>query len=113
MRYFALKTVGVRCCCLSASASRAVLRAQAEPICTRPSSNAAKDGHSNDSTRNDLRDEKSLTLKRKKTMAELDTELREKLEGRSGDGGAAGLELEDGKPAAMKRSVRENMFRLI
>jgi hypothetical protein len=48
-----------------------------------------------------------------KTMAQLDEELREKLEGRSGDGGAAGLELEDGKPVAMKRSVRENMFRLI
>lgn len=49
----------------------------------------------------------------KKTMAQLDEELREKLEGRSGDGGAAGLELEDGKPVAMKRGVRENMFRYI
>ena len=46
-------------------------------------------------------------------MAQLDEELREKLEGRSGDGGAAGLELEGGKPVAMKRGVRENMFRLI
>jgi hypothetical protein len=52
-------------------------------------------------------------LKPAKTMAQLDEELREKLEGRSGDGGAAGLELEDGKPVAMKRAVRENMFRLI
>lgn len=51
--------------------------------------------------------------KAKKTMAQLDEELREKLEGRSGDGGAAGLELEGGKPVAMKRGVRENMFRLI
>jgi len=52
-------------------------------------------------------------VKAKKTMAQLDEELREKLEGRSGDGGAAGLELEGGKPVAMKRGVRENMFRLI
>lgn len=51
--------------------------------------------------------------KAKKTMAQLDEELREKLEGRSGEGGAAGLELEGGKPVAMKRGVRENMFRLI
>ena len=46
-------------------------------------------------------------------MAELDEELRLKLEGISGDGGAAGLELEDGKPVTMKRSVKNNMFRLI
>lgn len=49
----------------------------------------------------------------KKTMAQLDEELRMKMEGRSGDGGSAGIELEDGKPVAMKRGVRENMFRLI
>lgn len=49
----------------------------------------------------------------KKTMAELDDELRLKLEGRSGEGGEAGLELEDGRPAAMKRGVKNNMFRLI
>ena len=49
----------------------------------------------------------------KKTMAEQDEELRRKLEGISGDGGEAGLELENGQPVAMKRSVRENMFRLI
>jgi hypothetical protein len=37
----------------------------------------------------------------KKTMAQIDEELRMKLEGRSGDGGAAGLELENGQPVAM------------
>jgi len=46
-------------------------------------------------------------------VAELDEELRLKLEGISGDGGAAGLELEDGRPVAMKRGVKSNMFRLI
>lgn len=46
-------------------------------------------------------------------MAEMDEELRLKLEGISGEGGEAGLELEDGKPVAMKSGVKENMFRLI
>lgn len=50
---------------------------------------------------------------KKKTMAELDEELRMKMEGKSGEGGEAGLELEDGRPTAMKRGVRNNMFRLI
>lgn len=50
---------------------------------------------------------------KKKTMAEMDDELRQKLEGISGGGGEAGLELENGQPVAMKKSVKENMFRLI
>ena len=52
-------------------------------------------------------------VQRKKTTAELDEKLMLKLEDMSGEGGAAGLEYEDGKPAAMKRSVKNNMFRLI
>ena len=68
---------------------------------TDTNDNAAKDG------------EQVKTKEAKKTMAQLDEELRMKLEGRSGDGGTAGLELENGKPVAMKRGVRENMFRLI
>lgn len=50
---------------------------------------------------------------KKKTMAELDAELRQKMSGMAGDGGAAGIEYEDGKPVAMKRGVRNNMFRYI
>ena len=50
---------------------------------------------------------------RKKTILELDEELKLKLEGISGDGGASGLEYEDGKAVAMKRGVRDNMFRYI
>lgn len=46
-------------------------------------------------------------------MAELDEELKLKLEAISGEGGVAGLEYENGKAVAMKRGVRENMFRLI
>ncbi|MCJ1225059.1 hypothetical protein MMC12_001708 [Toensbergia leucococca] len=69
----------------------------------------------NAKTKNKHTSNKSLAKpkEKKKTMAELDEELRLKLEGISGDGGAAGLELEDGKPVAMKRGVKENMFRLI
>jgi len=43
----------------------------------------------------------------------MDEELRRRLEEMSGDGGAAGVDYEDGKPVAMKRGVRANMFRLI
>ncbi|KAJ5194956.1 uncharacterized protein N7498_008394 [Penicillium cinerascens] len=48
-----------------------------------------------------------------KSVSEADAELRERLEKMSGEGGSAGIEYEDGKPNAMKRSVRNNMFRLI
>ena len=48
-----------------------------------------------------------------KKQSQLDAELKEKLETLSGGGGISGLELEDGKPVAMKRGTRENMFRLI
>lgn len=50
---------------------------------------------------------------KKQTVEEADEELRQKLEAISGEGGEAGLELEAGKPVAMKRGVRENMFRVI
>ncbi|KAI2635721.1 hypothetical protein GGS26DRAFT_589389 [Hypomontagnella submonticulosa] len=50
---------------------------------------------------------------KKKTTAELDAELRLKMSGLAGDGGEAGVEYENGKPVAMKRSVKENMFRYI
>ena len=53
------------------------------------------------------------TPKREKTIAELDAELQAKMEGRAGDGGEAGVELEDGQPVAMKRGVKNNMFRYI
>lgn len=49
----------------------------------------------------------------KKTQLELDKELELKMQGLAGDGGEAGVELEDGQPTAMKRSVRNNMFRYI
>jgi hypothetical protein len=48
-----------------------------------------------------------------KTFAELDEEIRQKMAALAGEGDAAGVEYEDGKPVAMKRGVRENMFRVI
>ncbi|KAI2603274.1 uncharacterized protein GGS25DRAFT_86681 [Hypoxylon fragiforme] len=57
--------------------------------------------------------EKEKVNEKRKTVAELDAELRLKMSGLSGDGGAAGVEYEDGQPVAMKRSVKNNMFRYI
>ncbi|TGJ82311.1 hypothetical protein E0Z10_g6455 [Xylaria hypoxylon] len=53
------------------------------------------------------------TKPEKKTMEQLDEELRLKMSGIAGDGGESGVEYEDGKPVAMKRSVKDNMFRYI
>ena len=50
---------------------------------------------------------------KKKTVAEMDKELQEKMAGHAGDGGEAGVELENGQPVAMKRGVKANMFRYI
>jgi len=50
---------------------------------------------------------------KKKTQAQLDEELMQKLAGMSGEGGDAGIEYEDGKPTSMKKSVKNNMFRYI
>ena len=57
--------------------------------------------------------EAQSTKKSTKTVADSDMELIRKLAGISGEGGEAGIEYEDGKPVAMKRGVRNNMFRLI
>ncbi|ROT41912.1 hypothetical protein SODALDRAFT_326097, partial [Sodiomyces alkalinus F11] len=47
-----------------------------------------------------------------KTMAELDEELKAKLEGLAGEGGAAGVEYENGKAEGLRRGVKSNMFRV-
>jgi len=51
--------------------------------------------------------------KQKKGQAQLDEELQAKMAELAGDGGASGVEYENGEPVAMKRSVRENMYRYI
>lgn len=56
---------------------------------------------------------KSAQKTKKKTMAELDEELKLKMEGMSGGGGSAGVEYENGKAEGLKRGVKDNMFRVI
>jgi hypothetical protein len=41
-------------------------------------------------------------LQRRKTVAEMDEELRLRMSGRAGDGGEAGIEYEDGQPVAIR-----------
>lgn len=48
---------------------------------------------------------------KKKTIAQLDEELRLKMDGRTG--GDAAVEFENGKPVGLKRGVKDNMFRVI
>ena len=69
-----------------------------------PKNNSASSGHG---TRSDEKSQKPKTIK------ELDDELRMKMAGLAGDGGEAGVEYEDGEPTPMKRSVRNNLFRVI
>lgn len=59
------------------------------------------------------KDTTNMTTHKKKTLAQLDQELREKLEGLSGEGGGAGVEYEGGKAEGLKRGVKSNMFRVI
>lgn len=75
---------------------------------TAQSSSPTASGQNNESNTQD-----GDASKRKKTTAEADEELRQKLEAMSGEGGEAGVELEGGKAVGMKRGVRENMFRYI
>ncbi|KAI5925550.1 hypothetical protein F4810DRAFT_659114 [Camillea tinctor] len=65
-----------------------------------------------DSTKKETNDV-STQHQKNPTVAEKDEELRLKMSGLSGDGGSAGIEYEDGKPVALKRSVKNNMFRYI
>ncbi|KAI1768496.1 hypothetical protein GGR53DRAFT_462461 [Hypoxylon sp. FL1150] len=68
-----------------------------------------------DQTRDSSKKTETVITKqgKKKTMAELDAEMQQKMSGLSGDGGEAGVEYENGQPVAMKRSVKNNMFRYI
>ncbi|KAI9731065.1 MAG: hypothetical protein M1818_007922 [Claussenomyces sp. TS43310] len=61
----------------------------------------------------EAKQQQTLATMKKRTIAESDEELRLKLEGVSGEGGTAGVEYENGKAVAMRRGVKQNMFRLI
>jgi hypothetical protein len=66
-----------------------------------------------DDTQQPAKAQKHEQKPRKKSMADLDEEMKAAMENLSGEGGEYGLELEGGKPVAMKRSVKDNMFRYI
>jgi hypothetical protein len=55
----------------------------------------------------------AATTKKKKTLAQIDEEMRQAMEDRAGEGGAHGAIIEGGKEVAMARAVKENMFRYI
>lgn len=68
----------------------------------------------NQAARPDVKkDQEASSQCRKKSMAELDEELRMKMEGMAGEGGSAGVEYENGKAEGLKRGVKANMFRVI
>ncbi|RXG46608.1 hypothetical protein VDGE_08136 [Verticillium dahliae] len=83
--------------------------ADAEPPNAEPSSTHASSTHASSTHASSTPAPKA----QRKTMAELDAELRLKMEGISGEGGAAGVEYEDGKAEGLKRGVKSNMFRVI
>ncbi|ROV98417.1 hypothetical protein VMCG_07163 [Cytospora schulzeri] len=97
------------------STSRAYLSATASATNqagAKQSQTASKQPGLNDSKSSEEKKQEANPV-RKKTMAELDEELRLKLEGMSGDGGSAGVEYEGGKAEGLKRGVKSNMFRVI
>lgn len=63
--------------------------------------------------RKDVDHVEAAKAKKVKTQAELDAEFQLKMQEHAGDGGASGVEYEDGRPVSMKRSVKNNMFRYI
>lgn len=87
----------------------ASIRRLASSQASATSETSSKDDKSLQDTAKETQASKNTT----KTVAEADLELMRKLAGISGEGGEAGIEYEDGKPVAMKRSVKNNMFRLI
>lgn len=72
---------------------------------------SAETQDSNDAPKAELADKAETKLL--KTTAQRDEDLRQKMMDLSGDGGESGVEYEDGQPVAMKRSVKNNMFRYI
>ncbi|KAG9202813.1 hypothetical protein G6514_003834 [Epicoccum nigrum] len=76
-----------------------------------PQSKVKPEGEPN--ARKDVDHVEAAKTKKVKTQAELDAEFQLKMQEHAGDGGASGVEYEDGQPVSMKRSVKNNMFRYI
>lgn len=86
---------------------------QSNPLIMNSTIHDAKMGKQTANPAPDIPNKATKEDARKKTIVELDEELNKKMSGLSGDGGEAGIEYEDGKPVAMKRSVKNNIFRYI
>jgi len=80
---------------------------------SRASQNNSSDTKHGQKSSDQTPESDSKPAKKKKTLAEIDEEMRLAMEGHSGDGGLAGAELEGGKAVSMKRGVKDNMFRYI
>ncbi|KAK8128100.1 hypothetical protein PG984_009208 [Apiospora sp. TS-2023a] len=93
--------------------STTTLGAQAESGSTKSSSQSKQQEQKQSPVENQGKDDEPKPADQKKTIAELDDEMMKKMSGIAGDGGSAGVEYEDGQPVAMKRSVKNNMFRYI
>lgn len=97
--------------------STATLGAQAESGLSHNSGDGGGSSHSQQQQKQSPVDTQGTgdpkPADQKKTIAELDDEMMKKMSGIAGDGGSAGVEYEDGQPVAMKRSVKNNMFRYI
>ncbi|KAI1159947.1 hypothetical protein F5B18DRAFT_655156 [Nemania serpens] len=95
-----------------------VIHLKPPPVAPRDRNN---NNNNNDSNNNNNNNNNSLDYNHiekghngsEKTTAQRDEELRQKMSGIAGDGGEAGVEYEDGQPVAMRRSVKNNMFRYI
>ncbi|MCJ1285187.1 hypothetical protein MMC26_004525 [Xylographa opegraphella] len=96
---------------VSTSAGRGAF--QLRTASTNNSENQPKEADKNFAKAESPKQSEAPVAKQKKTQAELDEEMRQKLEEFSGEGGAAGTEFENGKAVSMKRGVRDNMFRYI
>ena len=106
-----LKTTGLRPVVMK----RSIIACPSRQLATKslqngaPSEKPSSDDQTLEKSAQAAQDKQKTTM----TQAEKDQELMRKLAGISGEGGEAGIEYEDGKPVAMKRGVKNNMFRLI
>jgi hypothetical protein len=81
-------------------------------VASSPAKSSAE-SQSKDAEVTKMKETRDKPKKTAKSMADLDEEMKQAMENLSGDGGEYGMELEGGKPVAMKRAVKENMFRYI
>lgn len=88
------------------AASTSCERSSSKPTSEHPSTKDSTDGMAGGAGQKSPKAQK-------KTTAQADEDMKRAMEGLAGDGGEAGVELENGQPVAMKRGVRDNMFRYI